>query len=66
MQEPITIAQRLRTHRAKIGVTQETAAHEIGVTLCTYARWELGLSKPRGLSKKALSVWLDAKGITQE
>lgn len=39
------IAENLRLARRLAGITQEEAAHKLGVTVRTYARWESGESK---------------------
>ena len=36
------IAERMRYHRRRAGMSQEDTAHALGVTTRTYARWERG------------------------
>lgn len=38
------IAGRMRSARKRLGISQEQAAHRLGVSLRTYARWERGES----------------------
>ncbi len=42
---------RLRT---RLGLSQEKFAQKLGVSVWTVSNWERGLSKPRGLSLRAL------------
>lgn len=42
------IAQLLSDARARADLSQEDAAHAIGVSLTTYGRWERGERRPRG------------------
>jgi len=49
----------LRTHgvvrlRTRLGLSQEKFAQKLGVSVWTVSIWERGLSKPRGLSIRAL------------
>lgn len=36
-------AKTLKTHRAKLGLTQEALASQLGVTRNTVVRWEMGM-----------------------
>ncbi|RLC64891.1 MAG: transcriptional regulator [Chloroflexi bacterium] len=38
--------RRVRTLRKSLGWSQEKMAHEIGVSLATYSRWERGKCAP--------------------
>ncbi len=49
---------QIRTERKRRGLTQEQAAHEIGVSSMTWSRWERGTMRPTGLSLKALTEWM--------
>jgi len=48
----------LRDARAARGISQETAARQIGVARNSWARWEQGATQPEGLSVRALEQWL--------
>jgi transcriptional regulator with XRE-family HTH domain len=39
---------RVRELRAAAGLTNEQLAHEVGVTLRTVQRWQLGSNEPNG------------------
>jgi transcriptional regulator with XRE-family HTH domain len=56
-------AQLLADARAHADLSQEDAAHAIGVSLTTYGRWERGERRPRGRdanrASKALGIPLD-------
>jgi transcriptional regulator with XRE-family HTH domain len=41
-------AVRLRKRRSELKLTQEQAAHQLGVTLGAYNRWEAGTRLPDG------------------
>ena len=57
------IAERLRKVRAHLGVTQKEVAITIGVAPVTLARWETGSSRPRGLARRFVELWIaDALG----
>ncbi len=42
---------RLRAH---LDLSQEKFAKKLGVSVSTIGKWEAGLHKPRGLSRRAL------------
>lgn len=46
--------QEIKELRARAGMTQESLAHELGVSVSTVQKWEGGWSRPRGLSLRAL------------
>jgi len=46
----------VRRLRKKLKLTQESFAHQLGVTWVSVSRWENGHSTPRGLSAKALDA----------
>lgn len=50
----------IKVLRAKLGMTQEQLAHELGVSFATVNRWENGHSSPKGIFLKALQA-LDQK-----
>lgn len=45
--EKIELAERLRKHRKRIGLTQEHMANELGVDRSAYAYYEAGRSAPQ-------------------
>ncbi|MFI6396162.1 multiprotein-bridging factor 1 family protein [Nonomuraea sp. NPDC050540] len=47
--------------RLRRGLTQEQAAEQIGVSLCTWARWERGTQNVRPYYRKALAERWDAE-----
>lgn len=53
-----TLVERLTAARKARGHSQEAAAHAIGVTLATLARWESGISCPTGLSVAAIEAYV--------
>ena len=53
------INQQLRNARQSRGHSMESAAREVGVTYCTWLRWEHGISKPTSMNvKRALQEYL--------
>ncbi|HEY1157823.1 MAG TPA: helix-turn-helix transcriptional regulator [Arthrobacter sp.] len=55
---------RARLHR---GLTQEQAAEQIGVSVCTWARWERGAQSVRPVYRKRLTeLWEAEPGVVEE
>lgn len=53
------LPQRLKTRREALGVSLESAARQLGVSLSTYQRWERGRSVPRGNNDlRVIEAWL--------
>jgi DNA-binding transcriptional regulator YiaG len=52
--------ERIRRLRQELNMTQESFAHEIGVTFATVNRWENGRTTPNKVAQKVL-VLLEKK-----
>jgi transcriptional regulator with XRE-family HTH domain len=48
--EAAQLATRLRLIRARLGLSQEQLAHQLGVSFATVNRWETGRSQPSARS----------------
>lgn len=46
--------ERIRRLRQELNMTQESFAHEIGVTFATVNRWENGRTTPNKVAQKVL------------
>jgi len=53
------LAEMIKALRAKLGLTQEQFAAEVGVTWSTVNRWENGRGKPSPLAMRRISELLD-------
>jgi tetratricopeptide (TPR) repeat protein/DNA-binding XRE family transcriptional regulator len=51
----MTLGQRLRWHRLRQGLSQETLAEAIGASARSIRRWEQDLAIPHGISRERLS-----------
>lgn len=54
----MTRRERLALRRRHCGFTQESLAARLGVERSTVARWETGLSRPRGWARNGLAELL--------
>ncbi len=45
----------IRKLRHALGLTQESFAHEVGVSVSQVSRWESGLAKPSRLAQRRLA-----------
>lgn len=52
------LSDMIRARRALLGVSDETAAHQVGVTGATFARWRKGRFLPEDDKVPALARWL--------
>ncbi|HEY3295965.1 MAG TPA: helix-turn-helix transcriptional regulator [bacterium] len=48
--------ERIRRLRQELNMTQESFAHEIGVTFATVNRWENGRTTPNKVAQKVLGL----------
>jgi len=48
--------ERIRRLRQELNMTQESFAHEIGVTFATVNRWENGRTTPNKVAQKVLTL----------
>lgn len=48
--------ERIRRLRMELNMTQESFAHEIGVTFATVNRWENGRTTPNKVAQKVLRL----------
>ncbi len=48
--------ERIRRLRTELNMTQESFAHEIGVTFATVNRWENGRTTPNKVAQKVLRL----------
>jgi putative transcriptional regulator len=48
--------ERIRKLRLELNMTQESFAHEIGVTFATVNRWENGRTTPNKVAQKVLRL----------
>jgi len=48
--------ERIRRLRQELNMTQESFAHEIGVTFATVNRWENGRTTPNKVAQKVLML----------
>jgi DNA-binding transcriptional regulator YiaG len=53
---PLWDAERVRTLRERLGLTQRQLADELGVRQQTVSEWETGIYQPRGASARMLRV----------
>lgn len=53
------LAESLRQARSTLGWTQAEAATALGTTQPTWARWESGSAKPRGVALRLLADWAE-------
>ena len=56
------LSDMIRARRALLGVSDETAAHQVGVTGATFSRWRKGRFLPEPDKVPALARWL---GVTE-
>ena len=49
-------AERVRTLRERLGLTQRQLAEELGVRQQTVSEWETGIYQPRGASARMLRM----------
>ncbi|CAJ5816039.1 N-6 DNA methylase [Burkholderia vietnamiensis] len=61
-----TLPSTLRAIRAKLGLTQEQLADQLGVSFATVNRWEGGGSKPQRAATEAISALAAEAGIDGE
>jgi len=54
----MSIAKRIRSARAKIGMSQSEAASSWGLPLRTLQNWEIGRNEPRGFARTQLDQLL--------
>ena len=54
------IGERLRAARAARGISQETAARELGISTAVLAHYESGGRNPSALARRFLEVWAAA------
>lgn len=59
------LAERLRSARSTLRMSQEKAAADMGVALVTLARWETGSQRPRGLAARFVELWI-AQALGEE
>ena len=52
------LSDLIRARRALLGISDETAAHQVGVTGATFARWRKGKFLPEPDKVPALARWL--------
>ena len=62
----MSFAEKIKTVRTKLKLSQEDLARELGVSFATINRWENGSYNPSRLAKKAFEDFCNAKGITVE
>lgn len=55
---PHSLGEMITARRAQLGVSDETAAHEVGVKTSTFGRWRRDLFKPERDKVPALAAWL--------
>jgi transcriptional regulator with XRE-family HTH domain len=55
---PPSLAQRLRAHRAAMGISQAQAARELQVARTAYRLWELEAARPAADRWRGLADWL--------
>lgn len=63
VQEPteatvVSLADRLKAHRAELGISQSQAARELDVARTAYRLWELEAARPAPDRWRLLSRWL--------
>ena len=56
-------AQRVRALRRRLGLTQHQLAAELGTRQATISEWEHGLYRPRGASRRLLSLLAERAGF---
>ena len=57
------LSDMIRARRALLGVSDETAAHQVGVTGATFARWRKGRFLPEPDKVPGLARWL---GVSED
>jgi transcriptional regulator with XRE-family HTH domain len=65
MAEQLTIGQKIRKARKAAGLTQEQAAHLLGVTSGCWPRWEQGRTKPDFDRLDQIAEMLDCELIVE-
>jgi DNA-binding transcriptional regulator YiaG len=59
-------AERLRTLRRHLGLTQQQLADELGMRQQTISEWETGAYQPRGASTRLLGMIAERAGFGYE
>ena len=59
-------ADKVKTVRAKLLVSQKELAKELGVSYVTVSRWENGLINPQFLTVQKFQLYCEKKGIKFE
>lgn len=54
-------ASEIKELRARLGLTQESIAHQLGVSYQTVNRWENGLTKPSNMAIEKLKKLINKK-----
>ncbi len=62
--EAVPLATRIRRLRARLGISQEELARQLGVSFATVNRWESGRSQPSARARRAIDGL--AAGVTEE
>ncbi len=62
----MTFAEKVKTARAKLLISQKELAKEIGVSLVTVARWETQGIEPQFISEKKFEAFCEKNGIVFE
>jgi DNA-binding transcriptional regulator YiaG len=60
---PTWNAERVRSLRRHLGLSQSALAAELGTRQQTISEWETGLYRPRGLSERLLSLVAERAGF---
>ena len=55
----------IRSLRRRLGMTQETFAHALDVTVSTVNRWENGHAAPSKLAWRAIQTLMKKRGATR-
>jgi DNA-binding transcriptional regulator YiaG len=58
---PGSVAARIAAKRLRLGLSQEEAAAQIGVSVRSLIRWEFG-AVPSALARRPLDAWLRKGG----
>jgi DNA-binding transcriptional regulator YiaG len=56
-------AERVRSLRRHLGITQQELAGELGTRQQTISEWETGMYKPRGPSARLLTIIAERAGF---